>query len=74
MFNSDNKSIYGAYRNESEYTPESNLRPETQRYIDDTIIPVVKMNPDMIHGMRNYLNSQGIFEPDAVSYIRNRVQ
>ena len=39
MFNSDNKSIYGAYRNESEYQPESNLRPETQRYIEEMVKP-----------------------------------
>ena len=74
MNNSENRGIYGAYENSDEYKPESNLRPETQRYIDDNIVPVVKMNPEMLRGMKSYLNSQGIFEPGAIQYINQRLQ
>ena len=74
MANNDDYSIYGAYRNEAETIPQSNLRPETQRFIDQTIIPIVKMNPDMATGMQTYLNSQGIFDPGAVSYIQSQLR
>ena len=74
MFNSDNTGIYGAYSNESDYRPESNLRPETQRYIDDTIIPVVKINPGMVHGRKNYIRYQGIFGADTVSDSQNQIK
>ena len=74
MNHSESRGIYGAYENAEQYRPESNLRPETQRYIDDTIIPVVKTNPALVTGMRSYLYSQGIFEPEAVSYINQRLQ
>ena len=66
--------MYSAYRNEpDEYVPSS-LRPETQRYIDQNIIPVVKMDPSLATGMSSYLKSQGIFEPGAVSYINHRIK
>ena len=72
--NNDDYGIYGAYRNETDFSVESDLRPETQRYIDQSIIPVVKLNPSMLSGMRNYLNSQGIFDPAAVSYIESQIK
>ena len=74
MFNSDNKSIYSAYRNEADFTPVDHLRPETQRFIDQAIIPVVKTDPSMMSGMRSYLNSQGIFDPHAISYIQSQIK
>ena len=54
MNDSENRDIYGAYKNTGQYSSESNLRPETQRYIDDNIVPVVKMNPEMLRGMKSY--------------------
>ena len=74
MNNSENRGIYGAYRDADKYDPQSNLPPETQRYIDNNILPVVKMDPGMLRGMKSYLNSQGIFEPDAIPYITQRLQ
>ena len=74
MNHSENRGIYDAYENESTSTPESSLCPETQRYIDDNIIPVVKTNPSLATGMRSYLYSQGIFEPAAVPYINQRLK
>jgi hypothetical protein len=72
--NTENRSIYGAYENTGRHNPESNLRPETQRYIDNNIVPIVKTNPEMLRGMKSYLNSQGIFEPGAIPYITQRLQ
>jgi hypothetical protein len=72
--NFENRGIYGAYENADKYNPESNLRPETRRYIDNNILPVVKTDPSMMRGMQSYLNSQGIFEPDAIPYINRNLQ
>ena len=74
MNDSENRGIYGAYENSGKYDPESNLRPETRQYIDNNILPVVKTDPSMMRGMQSYLNSQGIFEPDAIPYINRHLQ
>jgi hypothetical protein len=73
MNHSENRGIYNMYTNADTNAPESNLPPETQRYIDNNIVPVVKVNPEMIDGMVSYLNSQGIFDPGAMPYIRSRI-
>ena len=66
--------MYAAYSNEPGSDPCANLRPETQRYIDQNIIPVVKLDPGLATGMRSYLYSQGIFEPGAISYINQQIK
>lgn len=73
MNHSENRGIYDQYTNADINAPESNLPPETQRYIDNNIVPIIKGNPEMIDGMVNYLNSQGIFDPAAMPYIRSRI-
>ena len=66
--------MYSAYTNEPNTDPCANLRPETQRYIDQNIIPVVKLDPGLAAGMGSYLKSQGIFEPAAISYINQHIK
>ena len=67
MNNREVNQIYNAYTNKED---EINIGDSNKQYLDD-LVPLAKQWG--VTGIKRYLNSQGVSDPEAIKYIQQKI-
>ena len=69
----ETRDIYDCYYGSSEESTVDYLDADSQKYLDNSIIPACKSFGASTNGIRHYLASQGITDPNYIQYINSKI-